>query len=155
MNYSNIFVSVIIHLGKFLLIVQFYFIKQKTAYELRISDWSSDMCSSDLRELSQQIHANTGKNVMVDNRPGASGNIGAEHVARSAPDGKTLLVAATTFATNASVNTATLPYNPKKDFTPVALLGTGTLCLVVTSTFPANPLQEFIAEAKAKTGRLQ
>jgi tripartite-type tricarboxylate transporter receptor subunit TctC len=106
------------------------------------------------REVGQQLLLNRGTTVVVDNRPGASGNIGAEHVARSKADGTTLLLAATTFATNASINTDTLPYDPIKDFTPIAIMGTGTLCLVVTSTFPANTLQEFIAQAKARPGKI-
>lgn len=106
------------------------------------------------RVIGRQILANRGTAVVVDNRPGASGNIGAEHVARAKPDGTTLLVAATTFATNAVLNASTLPYNPLKDFTPIALLGTGALCLVVPASFPANTLPEFIAAARAKPGSI-
>ncbi len=106
------------------------------------------------RVIGKEILANRGTAIVVDNRPGASGNIGAEHVARSRPDGTVLLVAATTFATNAALNTTRLPYNPVKDFTPIALLGTGALCLVVGSSFPANSLQEFIAAARAKPGSI-
>lgn len=106
------------------------------------------------RVIGKQILANRGTVVVVDNRPGASGNIGAEHVARAKPDGTILLVAATTFATNAVLNASKLPYNPVKDFTPIALLGTGALCLVVPVSFPANTLQEFIAAARAKPGSI-
>ena len=106
------------------------------------------------RVIGKQITANRGTTVVVDTRPGASGNIGAEHVARAKPDGTILLVAATTFATNAVLNASNLPYNPVKDFTPIALLGTGALCLVVPASFPANTLQEFIAAARAKPGSI-
>ncbi|OVZ57344.1 hypothetical protein CDO44_18240 [Pigmentiphaga sp. NML080357] len=105
------------------------------------------------RAISQQLAMRSGIAAVVDNRPGASGNIGADHVARSKPDGSTLLVAATTFATNAAVNHA-LPYDPIKDFAPVALLGTGTLCLAVPASFPANTLADFIAKAKAEPGKI-
>ncbi len=106
------------------------------------------------RVLGRQILANRGTAVVVDNRPGASGNIGAEHVARAKPDGATLLVAATTFATNTFLNATTLPYNPVRDFAPIALLGIGALCLVVPASYPANTLQEFISAAKAKPGSI-
>lgn len=100
------------------------------------------------RTLSQQFSSRLGIVAVVDNRPGASGNIGAEYVARARPDGSVLLVAATTFATNAAVHPS-LPYDPVKDFEPVALLGTGTLALVVPASFSANTLGEFVAMAKA------
>lgn len=103
------------------------------------------------RTLGQQFSSRLGIVAVVDNRPGASGNIGADYVARARPDGATLLVAATTFATNAAVNQS-LSYDPVKDFVPVALLGTGTLGLVVPASFPVNTLTEFIAAAKANPG---
>ncbi|VCU68700.1 Tripartite tricarboxylate transporter family receptor [Pigmentiphaga humi] len=103
------------------------------------------------RSVGQQLMARFGTAAVVDNRPGASGNIGADHVARSRPDGATLLVAATTFATNAAVN-RTLPYDPIKDFEPVALLGSGTLGLAVPAAFPADTLKAFVAKARAEPG---
>lgn len=102
------------------------------------------------RTLSQQFASRLGIVAVVDNRAGASGNIGADYVARAKPDGATLLVAATTFATNAAVHPS-LPYDPVKDFEPVALLGTGTLALVVPASFPANTLAEFVALAKSSS----
>ncbi|RZS84500.1 Bug family tripartite tricarboxylate transporter substrate binding protein [Pigmentiphaga kullae] len=105
------------------------------------------------RTVSQQWAAKSGTAAVVDNRPGASGNIGADHVARSRPDGSTLLMAATTFATNAAVN-RTLPYDPVKDFAPIALLGTGTLALAVPPSFPAETLKQFVARAKAAPGTI-
>lgn len=105
------------------------------------------------RAVSQQLSTRYGIAAVVDNRPGASGNIGADHVARSRPDGSTLLVAATTFATNAAVNRK-LPYDPVKNFAPIALLGTGTLALAVPVTFPVDTLKQFIAKAKAEPGAI-
>jgi tripartite-type tricarboxylate transporter receptor subunit TctC len=100
------------------------------------------------RTISQQFSSRLGTVVVVDNKAGASGNIGADFVARAKPDGTTLLVGATTFATNAAVNPS-LPYDPVKDFEPVALLGTGTLALVVPVSFPVSTLAEFVDKAKA------
>ncbi|MBX6319026.1 tripartite tricarboxylate transporter substrate binding protein [Pigmentiphaga sp.] len=105
------------------------------------------------RAIGQQLMSRFGTTAVVDNRPGASGNIGADHVARSRPDGSTLLVAATTFATNAAVNRA-LPYDPIKDFEPIALLGTGTLGLAVPASFPAETLKEFVEKARARPGSI-
>jgi tripartite-type tricarboxylate transporter receptor subunit TctC len=102
------------------------------------------------RTLSQQFGLKGNFTTVVDNKAGASGNIAADHVARAKPDGATLLVVGTTFATNAAVN-PNLPFDTVKDFVPVALLGTGTLCLVVPSSSTANSLAEFLQMAKTST----
>ncbi len=102
------------------------------------------------RTLSQQFSLKGNFTTVVDNKAGASGNIAADHVARAKPDGATLLVVGTTFATNAAVN-PNLPFDTVKDFVPVALLGTGTLCLVVPSSSTANTLAEFLQLAKTST----
>ena len=99
------------------------------------------------RTLSQQFGLKGNFTPVVDNKAGASGNIAADHVARAKPDGTTLLVVGTTFATNAAVN-PNLPFDTVKDFVPVALLGTGTLCLVVPNVSPVNTLAEFLQMAK-------
>jgi tripartite-type tricarboxylate transporter receptor subunit TctC len=99
------------------------------------------------RTLSQQFGLKGAYTTVVDNKAGASGNIAAELVARAKPDGATLLVVGTTFATNAAVN-PNLPFDTVKDFVPVALLGTGTLCLVVPSNTSVSTLPEFLQMAK-------
>jgi tripartite-type tricarboxylate transporter receptor subunit TctC len=102
------------------------------------------------RTLSQQFGLKGSYATVVDNKAGASGNIAADLVARAKPDGTTLLVVGTTFATNAAVN-PNLPFDTVKDFAPVALLGTGTLCLVVPSSSSVNTLPEFLQVAKTST----
>ncbi|MCC6474457.1 MAG: tripartite tricarboxylate transporter substrate binding protein [Burkholderiales bacterium] len=103
------------------------------------------------RALAQKLVERWNTGVAVENRFGASGNIGAEFVARAAPDGHTLLMAPTTFLTNTTVNRG-LSIDPVKSFTPVALLATGTLALVVSINTPAQSAKEFVAMAKARPG---
>ena len=91
--------------------------------------------------------------VVVENRPGASGNIGTEAVAKSSADGYTALVTASTLVMNRSLY-QNVPYDPVKDFTPVALLAVGSLALVVHPSVQANSVQELIAYARANPGRL-
>jgi len=105
------------------------------------------------RVLGRQLAAQMGSPVIVENRPGASGNIGADHVARAAADGRTLLLAATTFATNAAVN-RTLPYDPVKSFVPISLLSTGAMTLAVAPTLKAESVPELVRLAKATPGAI-
>jgi tripartite-type tricarboxylate transporter receptor subunit TctC len=91
--------------------------------------------------------------VVVENRPGASGNIGTEAVAKSPADGYTALVTANTLVMNRSLFKS-VPYDPVKDFTPVALLAVGSLALVTHPSVGANSVQELIALARANPGRL-
>jgi tripartite-type tricarboxylate transporter receptor subunit TctC len=89
-----------------------------------------------------------GQTVTVDNKPGAGGNIGADFVAKSAPDGYTLVVGTVgTHAINAALY-PNMPYHPQKDFTPVAFLASTPNLLVVNNNVPAKTTQELIALAK-------
>ena len=90
--------------------------------------------------------------VVTENKPGATGNIGAEFVAKAPADGATLLVAATSFATNPALNAA--PYDPVKSFAPVIVAATSALCVVVNPQVPAQSMQELIEAAKRQPGRL-
>lgn len=89
--------------------------------------------------------------VVVDNKVGASSIIGTEAVARASPDGHTFLFAATSHGTLPAIN-AKLPFDAIRSFTPVSLLGTGAMSLVVSSRFSANTVQEFIDLAKKQPG---
>ena len=105
------------------------------------------------RVVFQQVSESTGQQFIIDNRPGAGGNLGAEAVARAAPDGYTLLVATTAHAINMSLF-KNISYDVQKDFAPVTLLTQGPLVLVANPAFPANNVRELIALAKARPDTL-
>ena len=107
------------------------------------------------RLMAQKLSERLGKPVVVDNKPGASGNIGAQGVARAPADGYTLLMAAVTnYAINAPLQPAQVTYNLEKDLVPVAIVGNVPLMLVVNPSLPASNLQQFIQLAKGKPGQL-
>src|SRR3954468_22793054 len=90
--------------------------------------------------------------VVTDNKPGATGNIGADAVAKSPPDGYTLLLTATSFTTNPALKPA--PFDPVKDFAPVALLATGGLGVYINPDVPAKTMKEFVQLVKSQPGKL-
>jgi tripartite-type tricarboxylate transporter receptor subunit TctC len=105
------------------------------------------------RAIGQRLSEQVSQPVIVDNKPGASGNIAPDFVAKSAPDGYTVLIAANGLATNPTLF-ADLPFNVTRDFAPVVYIGYAPLILVAPKTFPAKTLQEAIAMAKAQPGKL-
>ena len=106
------------------------------------------------RYLAERLTATLGQSVVVDNRPGAGGNIGAESVARAASDGHTLLMATTgVMAINQSLY-KNMGYDPAKDLEPVSYVASITNVLAVPIDLAANNVQELIALAKAQPGKL-
>lgn len=106
------------------------------------------------RAVAQKLTEAWGQQVIVDNRPGAGGNIGSELVAKSTPDGYTLLMGTVgTHAINPSLY-ARMPYDHVKDFTPVILVAGVPNVLVVNPSLPVHSVQELIAYAKANPGKL-
>ena len=95
-----------------------------------------------------------GQPVIVENRAGAAGRIGTGMVAKSDPDGHTLLVSTESSLVIAPHIGQSIGYDPLKDFAPVSLLTRNTVMLVVHPSVPANTLQEFMALARAKPGRV-
>ena len=111
--------------------------------------------STDLaaRVLAQKLSQSLGQSVVVENRAGASGNIASEAVARAAPDGYTLMMAATSFAA-APAFLDKLPWDPVKDFTPVSLVATVPILVVATPSVGAKNVAELVAHSRANPGKL-
>lgn len=105
------------------------------------------------RSFNAELGALLGRNVIVENRAGAGGTIGTGYVAKSAADGNTLILAAASHTIAGSLYTR-LPYDPLKDFTPIAHIGNVDYVLLVSSTVPAKTLGEFLAYARANPGKL-
>ena len=105
------------------------------------------------RIVAEKLSTRLGQSVIVDNRAGAGGNIGAELVARAAPDGYTIFLATTSFGVNPSLFKK-LPFDAAKDFTAVALVATSPFTLVVNNNLPVKTVQELIDLAKASPGKL-
>jgi tripartite-type tricarboxylate transporter receptor subunit TctC len=105
------------------------------------------------RFIAQELGKRWGQAVIVENRPGAGATIGADMVAKSAPDGYTLLLASQTNAIAASLYRK-LPYDPVGDFAPITLIGREPGVLVVNPSLPVTTLAEFIAYVKARPGQV-
>ncbi len=105
------------------------------------------------RMLAQKLSEQTGGSFVVENRPGAAGVLGAELVARAAPDGHTLLASATEFAINPSVRPK-LPYDPFKDFIPISQLASVQFILASHPSVPVTNVKALIALAKTRPGQL-
>jgi tripartite-type tricarboxylate transporter receptor subunit TctC len=105
------------------------------------------------RTVMQQAEHELGQPVVIENRPGASGNIATAFVAKSRPDGYNVLIGANNLATNDALFD-NLPFNAEKDLSPVALVGYSPLILVVQPQFQAKTVKELVAIAKDKPGTL-
>jgi tripartite-type tricarboxylate transporter receptor subunit TctC len=105
------------------------------------------------RELRNKM-TSTGWNIIVDNKPGSGGNIGVDAAAKSAPDGYTLVLGQTS---NLAINPtlySKLPYDPRKDLTPISTVATSPLVLVVSADSPYKTLADVVAASKAKPDTL-
>ncbi len=106
------------------------------------------------RVIGQKLSEALGQQIVVDNRPGASGSIAMEMAARAAPDGYTLVMSTLSQMALNPVLIPSLPFDPLKDFTPVALASSTVFVLIVPPGLPARSVKEFIALAKAQPGKL-
>jgi len=105
------------------------------------------------RTVGPKLSERLGQPIVVENKPGASGNIGAETVARSAPDGHTVMITANTMLIAASLY-RNVPYDPLTDFSPISLAAWGTLLLTANPKANINSVADLIAQAKASPGKL-
>jgi len=105
------------------------------------------------RALGKKLMEAWGQPVIIDNRPGAGGSIGATVVSKAAPDGYTLMLLSSSFTTNAAIQPS-LPFDPVNGFTPIDMVAKGPMILTITNGVPAKNLAEFIALAKSKPGKL-
>jgi tripartite-type tricarboxylate transporter receptor subunit TctC len=104
------------------------------------------------RTLGQKLSESFAQPVVIDNRPGAAGAIATDHVAKAAPDGYTLLMATTSTHSVLPMLGARLPYDPQKDFAPVALVARAPNVLIASPTLPAASVRELVALARARPG---
>src|SRR3989440_3292172 len=121
---------------------------------VRLIDGFSPGGSTDIvgRLIAQKLADSFGQPVVVENRPGATGTVAAEMVAKSAPDGHVMLIVPLTFTVSPSLYK--LPYDPVKDLLPVTLVASAPLMLVVHPSVPVKSVAELIAYAKANPGKL-
>lgn len=106
------------------------------------------------RMIAQRLGESTGQTVVVENRPGAAGTIGVDAVAKSKPDGYTMVLASFGNILTAAAWYKTLPYDPVADLAPIALLATPQTVLVANPRLPFNDVKGLIAYAKANPGKL-
>jgi tripartite-type tricarboxylate transporter receptor subunit TctC len=106
------------------------------------------------RILGAQMGQQLGQSVVIENRPGAGGNLAGELVARAAPDGYTLLMGNNSILAANSALYSNMPFDPRRDFAPVGLVGTQPNVLVVNPSVPAHSVAELTALAKSRPGEL-
>ena len=106
------------------------------------------------RLVTSKFEAGLGQPVIIENRPGANSIVGAESVARSAPDGYAALTVIAAHAANATLYAGKLPYDSVKSFAPISLVGIAPLILTVSNDFPARDMKEFIEYARAHPGKV-
>jgi len=105
------------------------------------------------REIAPEMGRQLGRTVIIENKSGAGGNLAADHVAKSAPDGSHLLLSFTSHTINATLYPK-LPYDPVADFTPLTMVATSPSVLVANPSLPVKDVRELIAYAKARPGQL-
>lgn len=106
------------------------------------------------RVVTQKVQNALGQPIVVDNRPGANSILGADIVAKSAPDGYTIVTVIAAHAANTTLYAGKLPFDPVKSFTPISLAGVAPLILTANNNFPARDMKELIAYAKANPGKM-
>src|SRR5258706_10896808 len=105
------------------------------------------------RELGARLQESWGRSVVVDNRPGAGGNIGADVVAKALPDGYTLLLSTNAFAINPALYSK-MPYDTINDFAPITLIGSVTNIFIAHPSVPVRTMKDLAALARSRPGQV-
>jgi tripartite-type tricarboxylate transporter receptor subunit TctC len=108
-----------------------------------------------VRAVQERLQAALGQPIVLENRPGAGGNVGAAQVARAAPDGHTLMVGTDAMMTSNVHLYKSMPFDPVKDFAPITNAGANIIVLAVHADLPAKSVAELVAYAKANPGKVQ
>ena len=106
------------------------------------------------RVIAQRLQDAMGQPIVIENKPGANSIVGVDLVAKSAPDGYTLLTVIAAHAVNATLYAGKLPFDAVKSFVPVSLVASAPLILTVNNDFPAKDAREFVAYARANPGKI-
>ena len=106
------------------------------------------------RMVVQKVQEQTGWTILVENRPGANSLLGADLVAKSTPDGYTMLTVIAAHAANATLYAGRIPYDPVKSFAPISLVGIAPLILTAGNNFPPKDMKELVAYARANPGKI-
>lgn len=104
------------------------------------------------RAVAQQLTARTKRNIIIENRPGAGGVLGAEWVARAEPDGLTWLLISSTFTMSPAI--MKLPFDPVRSFVPIAMLGMGPSVIAVPQSLPFQTIKELVDYSKKNPGKI-
>jgi tripartite-type tricarboxylate transporter receptor subunit TctC len=106
------------------------------------------------RLIAQRMTEALGQSTIVENRPGADGNVASDFVAKSPPDGHTLAYVSAGHTMNPALHPKSLPYHPLRDFSPVSMVATGAQTLVVNPSLPVRSVKDLVALARAKPGQI-
>jgi tripartite-type tricarboxylate transporter receptor subunit TctC len=106
------------------------------------------------RMVAQRLTEALGQSVVVENRPGADGNVASDYVAKAAPDGHTLAYVSAGHTMNPALHPKSLPYHPLRDFAPISMVATGPQTLVVNPSLPVRSVKDLVALARAKPGQI-
>ncbi len=132
---------------------------QGTAWPVKSIRWivpypPGGITDSATRMVLQKVQDQTGWTIVVENKPGANSILGADLVAKAAPDGYTFLTVIAAHAANATLYAGKLPFDPVKSFAPMSLVGIAPLIMTANNDLPAKDIKELIAYAKANPGKI-
>jgi tripartite-type tricarboxylate transporter receptor subunit TctC len=146
-------------IAAFLSAIAFSASAQAPSYPARTIKWivpytPGGITDTVTRLVAQRVQDALGQPIVIENKPGANSIVGADLVAKSAPDGYTVLTVIAAHAANATLYSGKLPFDPVKSFAPISLAASAPLILTVNNDFPAKDVKELIAYARAHPGRI-